>query len=168
MFTHNPQVRNTFPREKGRAININNLCKRVFPCFQYPWVPEASSGDLQESPSPWSGGWRMGRSKDPGGSPAGPRPLDQGAPSLVTQSTSWAGKGMLWRAAGKSVEKSLSPPVAQGLSQLWRPSQGQPPQVAAVSVAGKNRQQPPQSAPRQSWDPGAPPGLSSPSLAQCV
>lgn len=87
MFTHNPQVRNTFPREKGRAININNLCKRVFPCFQYPWVPEASSGDLQESPSPWSGGWRMGRSKDPGGSPAGPRPLDQGAPSLVTQSS---------------------------------------------------------------------------------
>ena len=92
-------------------------------------VPTAGGGQgsaLRETPSPWSGGWKMGRSKDPDGSPAGPHPLDRRAPSLVTQSISWAGKGMLWRASGKSLEKSFFPPLSQGLSRLWCPSQGQP------------------------------------------
>ena len=92
-------------------------------------VPTAGGGQgsaLHETPSPWSGGWKRGRSKDPDGSPAGPHPLDRRAPSLVTQSISWAGKGMLWRASGKSLEKSFFPPLSQGLSRLWCPSQGQP------------------------------------------
>ena len=58
--------------------------------------------------------------------------------------------------------------LCQGLSQLWGPSQGQPHQVGAVSIAGKNRQQPQESALGESWDPGEPPRVPSASLAPCV
>ena len=75
---------------------------------------------------------------------------------------------MLWRVSGNPLEKSFSPPLSQGLSQLWGPSQGQPHQVGAVSIAGKNRQQPQESALGESGDPGEPPRVPSASLAPCV
>ena len=83
------------------------------------------SGDLHPRPLDW---WLEDgcRPKDADGSPAGPHPLDQRAPSLATQSIAWAGKWMLGRVSGKSLEKSFSAPLSQGVSQLWCPSQGQP------------------------------------------
>lgn len=76
-----------------------------------------------------------------------------------------ASSRMLWTVSGRSLEKSFSPGLSHGLAHPRSPSQAQPQQVDATGVAGKNKQQAPQSALRESWDPRHPPRLSNPSLA---
>ena len=103
---------------------------------------------------------------------------DPPAPGLLAGG--WVGQGTLMGALqalihwtnghlplspSRSPEKSLFPGLSHGLAHPRSPSQAQPQQVDAAGVAGKNKQQAPQSALRESWDPRHPPRLSNPSLA---
>ena len=112
-------------------------------------------------PSTWIAGWRMGRSKDPDGSPAGSIHWTNGHLPLSHRASS----RMLCTVSGRSLEKSFSAALSRGLAHPRSPSQAQPHQVDAAGDAGKNKQQAPQSALRESWDPRHPLRLPNPSLA---